>query len=218
MTKKNLLIAIIGIISLTSCSDIIFRMEGRRPLHLETTKKINSTFEKFNLPKENLLFTHTHLEETNTSNFFNNAPDIYIADSNGFQKIYHEKNPTCLGPVENYLRNLCTNYPEWIDSSTTDHILENLLYKRDSTVFKINKSDKTRVYIAWKVTDHSLLKEKLQWDATLKNLKDCQYEIYWVNVDILAKNLGYKRRKRVKLEVPMWKMIREAKHNKQANH
>ena len=218
MNTKTIIIGMIGIVSLSSCTDIIFRLEGRRVFHLETSKKINSTLEKFNLPKDKLLFAHSNDEKIITSAFFENTPEIYIADPSGFQKVYYEKNPTCPGPVQNYLRNLCTNQPEWTDSSTTDFTLENHLYKRDSSIFKITKSEKTRVYIAWTVSDHNLLKEKLQWESTLKNLNECQFDIYWVNVDILAKNMGHNRRKRVKPSIPMWKMLRDSKHKKQVNH
>ncbi|HQF27180.1 MAG TPA: hypothetical protein PLD36_01115, partial [Bacteroidia bacterium] len=78
-----LIIALIGSIAFSSCTDIIFRLDGRRVMHLESTKKINSTLEKFKLPSDNLLFTHSNDDKIITSIFFENTPEIYIADSSG---------------------------------------------------------------------------------------------------------------------------------------
>lgn len=210
MTKKHLLFLLAGILSLSSCAKILTFSEGRRMPHLETDKKIASTINKYHLPQDKMLYYHTDSELNNTLAFFNNTPGIYIADPDGHLCFYVSKKTYCPAPVETYLRNLCISTPEGIDSSVTDNLLEKTLYNRDSTNYIVNKSNKTRIYIGWMVSDHNVLREKLNWDSIITNLKDCDFEIHWVNTDQLAKNEGFKRRKKIKLTEPAWKAMHKA--------
>ncbi len=213
MKNKPLLILLIGVLTLSSCAQILFRSEGRRLPYLETDRKINATIKKYNLPKDRILFTHTNEEIIKVERFFKNTAEIYIADTNGYQKIYHEKNPTCPAPVEIYLHNICTTAPEWIDSSQSDNMLTNILYKSDSTFFQVKKSNITPIYIAWTVSDHNTLKNKLKWEAIISNLYECKYEVYWINNNNMAKNMGFKRRKKIDIG-PVWKMVKTTKKKK----
>lgn len=213
MKNKPLLVLLIGVLTLSSCAQILFRSEGRRLPHLETNRKINATIKKYKLPKDRILFAHTSEGITKVEKFFRNTAEIYIPDSNGYQKIYHEKNPTCPAPVDVYLQNICTSIPEWIDSSQTDSNLSNTLYKSDSTTFQAGKSTLTPIYIAWTVGDHNILKKKLKWEEIISKLTDCKYEVYWINNDNMAKYYGYKRRKKLDLG-PVWKMLKAAEKKK----
>ena len=210
MTKKHLLFLLAGILSLSSCAKILTFSEGRRMPHLETDKKIASTINKYHLPKEKMLYYHSESEYLKVVSFFNNTPGIYIADPDGYLRLYVAKKTYCPAPVETYLRNLCISTPESIDSSVTDYLLEKTLYNRDSTNYIVNKSNKTRVYIGWEVSDHKVLREKLNWESIITSLKDCDFEIHWVNTDQLAKNEGFKRRKKIKFTEPAWKAVRKA--------
>jgi hypothetical protein len=213
MKNKTQFVLLIGAFTLSSCAQILFRSEGRRLPHLETDRKINATIKKYKLPKDRLLFAHSVEGITKVEKFFKNTAEIYISDSNGYQRIYHEKNPTCPAPVDVYLQNICTNSPEWIDSSQTENNLSNALYKSDSTIFQAEISSFTPIYIAWTVGDHNILKKKLKWAEIISNLKDCKYEIYWINNDNLAKYYGYKRRKKIDIG-PVWKMVKATQKKK----
>ena len=190
----------------SSCTRILMKMKGYKYPHFETTEHLDKIMDKYDIPKEKVIYGNSAEATIKSERLFKNSPGVSVINADGYLNIYQQKNVKCIGPIENYLPLLCNLNPEWVDSTTYEDTLVQNFHYADGRAFdyKELKGEK-RIYLSWAVYQDKELKKVRNYDQLISDLKDCKYPIIWINGDFMAKEYGYSRRKKIKTDVNVQK-------------
>jgi hypothetical protein len=206
--KKNLfyIIIILSFFSLTSCTYILLSVKGLKYPRYETIEYLDHTAMKFNIDTSLCLYTKDSTAFLNLYNKLNNNPGVIIFSDNDYRNLYTDKNNACPAPISVLLSNLCSTIPVAKDSSTKESAIAESLYYRNGKKFKKEElKNPYRVYFIWAVWHNRKIEELKQWEALVKSLKDCKYDIRWINADFMADQFGIAKRKKIELSTSISK-------------
>jgi hypothetical protein len=190
----------------SSCNKILLTLKGYKSPRFETYEHLDKTAMKYQIDTALCLYAKDTFGLKVINDFTNGLPGVAVVNKEGTINVYYPKNTSCPGPVENYLRNLCTSTPEWTITKRNESSLKGKIYYRDGRPFDPTElKDTLHIYFTWAEWQNKANKKVKEWEALVKSLKDCGYSIRWINQDILGEIYGIDRRKKIDLGVSIKK-------------
>jgi len=190
----------------SSCNSIILTLKGYKSPRFETYEQLDKSAMKYQIDTALCLYAKDTIGLKIVNDFTSGLPGVAIVNKEGTINVYYPKNTSCPGPVENYLRNLCSSTPEWTITKRNESSLKGKIYYRDGRPFDPTElKDTLHVYFTWSVWQNKANKEVKEWETLVKSLKDCGYAIRWINQDILGEIYGIDRRNKIDLDMSIKK-------------
>lgn len=209
--KKNpehVLFILVTIIVFSSCSKCYQILGGMKNPHLETQATLTKYMNQHQIDSTITLVAKDTFAFEKLIDYLNPLAPILIFNKDGYLNIYADKR-YCSGPVENYVKKVCTANIIGVDSSRTEKNLLALLKPFPSLQNEnVSTHPDYSIYLTWTMWYNKMNDPVFRWRDLLEKQSDCKTKVQYINYDQRSENYGFNKRKKMNVSLHI------NKHNK----